>query len=288
MEYSYYPGCSLDATGLGYGLSVKALEEPLGMKLIEIPDWNCCGATPYFSAKQLGSFALPARNLAIAEQFKRDVVTPCSACFLVLNKVNHYIHEDEKFCEKLNEALAAGGLKYTGSIKVRHLTDVILNDIGIPNIAKKVKKPLAKVKVASYYGCQMVRPKYGAAFDDEENPTSLDNLVKALGGQPTDFPLKAKCCGGATMVTDNEMALKLCRDLLQSAKEGGADCIITTCPLCYTNLDAFQKMVNDSFGTDYDIPILFFTQLIGIALGVEGLGLETGIPSTVALLEKCK
>jgi len=276
--YTYFPGCSAsDGGAKAYNWSAQAVSKVLDIDLIELDDWNCCGSTPSISVNDLGAFCMAARDLALAEKRGLDMVTPCSACYVILNHTNSYLKQYPQLKAKVDEALAAGGLEYHGTVRVRHLLDVITNDIGYDAIASKVKKPLSGLKVAPYYGCQVVRPSFG--FDHPEFPQSLDKLIASMGGEPTPFPLKSRCCGGSLIISEEALALDLIRKLLESAASNGAECLITVCPLCQTNLDAYQSRVNKRFKTNYKLPVLFFTQLIGLALGIEGktLGLNTNI-----------
>ena len=266
MKYTYYPGCSVKATANLYQDSIDAIAPTLGLELEELDDWNCCGATAYMSVRELMSFAISARNLALAEKYHRDLVTPCSACYLVLNKTNHYFEDYPDMRKKLGVALEAGGLSYSGNIKVRHILDVIINDLGMEKISSLVQKNLKGLKVAPYYGCQIVRPEMG--FDDPDDPQSMDMLIEALGAETVKYSLKTKCCGASLMGTEEKMALKLCRELLMEAERNGAHCIITLCPLCQMNLDIYQSKVNSLFKTKFKIPVIYFTQLIGLALGI--------------------
>jgi len=249
------------------------------MKLVELEDWNCCGSTPSSSVDELGSFCLAARDLALAEKSGLELVTPCSACYVIFSRTNSYLKQYPQLRAKVDEALAAGGLAYHGTVKVRHLLDVFVNDIGFDAIASKVKRSISGLKVAPYYGCQVVRPKFG--FDHPEFPQSLDKLIVSLGGEAIPFPLKSKCCGGSLIIPEEDMALGLIRKLLESAADNGAECLVTVCPLCQTNLDAYQSQVNKRFKTNYKLPVLFFTQLVGLALQIDDktLGLDTNIVS---------
>ncbi len=274
MKYTYYPGCSVKATANLYQDSIDAVAPALGLELEELDDWNCCGATAYMSVRELMSFAISARNLAMAEKYHRDLVTPCSACYLVLNKTNRYFEDYPDMRKKLGQALEAGGLSYSGNINVRHLLDVIVNDIGTETIASLAKKKLNGLKVAPYYGCQIVRPERG--FDDPDDPKSMDMLIESLGAETVRYPLKTKCCGASLMGTEEKMALKLCHELLTEAERSGAHCIAVLCPLCQMNLDIYQPKVNSLFKTKFRIPVIYFTQLIGLALGLksEKLGMK--------------
>ncbi len=267
MEYTYYPGCSLTRTSKPYDLSTRAVFQALGLGLHDLEDWNCCGATVYMSVKETVSFSISARNLALAEKMKRDVVAPCSACYLVLNKTNRFLRELPELNAKVNDALSAAGLYYGGTVRVRHPLEVLISDLGIEAVAKKARRSLEGLKIAEYYGCQIVRPQRG--FDDMEFPQTMDRLFEALGAENVYFPLKVRCCGGMLMTTANEVAMKLCRDLIACAQGNGADCIVTTCPLCQMNLAAYQDRLSAKFGEDLHMPILWFTELLGIALGLD-------------------
>jgi heterodisulfide reductase subunit B len=286
--YTYFPGCSCSSEGgtKAYDWSIRAVVKELDSELIELEDWNCCGSTPSGSVDELGAFCLASRDLALAEKRGLDMITPCSACYVIFNRTNSYLKEHPQLKTKVDEALAAGGLEYHGTVRVRHALDVFTSDIGYDAIAAKAKKNLGGLKVAPYYGCQVVRPRLG--FDDPESPQSLDKLITSLGGQPVPFPLKSRCCGGSLIITEEDMALELTHKLLESASSNGAECLVTVCPLCQTNLDAYQSRVNQKFKTHYKLPVLFFTQLIGLALGIDSktLGLKTNIVSPAEVLNR--
>jgi len=283
--YSFFPGCSAESTGLGLGLSSEAIAGLLDMELVELEGWNCCGSTPYGSLAEEESIVVAARNLALAEKRGLDLVTPCSSCYVTLAKANRHLREHPTLLAQVNEALAVAGLEYHGSIRVRHIVDVLYNDVTPEFIASKIKWGLDGLKVAPYYGCQLVRPDYG--LDDTEFPHTLDRLVECLGAEAVDFPLKARCCGGSLTLSEEDRVLGLIRKLLQSAAENGAQCLVTPCPLCQTNLDAYQSRVNARFKTSYKLPVLFITQLIGLALGIEArsLGMNTNIVSPREVLD---
>ena len=255
------------------------------MELIELEDWTCCGSTPYGALDEMESIVVAARNLALAETKGLDLVTPCSSCFVTLNKANIHLQEHPQLLTQVNEALSVADLEYHGSVRVRQIIDVLVNDITPDFIASKVQQKLGGLKVAPYYGCQSVRPDYG--FDDTELPQTLDRLVECLGAQAVDFPLKARCCGGSLALSEEDKVLGLMRLLLESAAENGAQCLITPCPLCQTNLDVYQGKVNARFKTSYNLPVFFVSQLIGIALGIDykSLGLNTNIVSPKRVLE---
>jgi heterodisulfide reductase subunit B len=283
--YNYFPGCSAESTALGLGLSTRAIAAPLDIELIEIEDWNCCGSTPYGSLEGEEAIVVAARNLALAEKSGFDLVTPCSSCYVTLAGANQHLQEHPKMLTRVNKALAVAGLEYKGSLKVRHLVDVLYNDITPEFIASRVKFGLNGLRVAPYYGCQLVRPQYG--LDDTEFPHTLDRLVACLGAEAINFPMKARCCGGSLTLSEEKNVLELMRRILQSAAENGAQCLVTPCPLCQTNLDAYQSRVNARFKTRYHLPVLFITQLLGLALGIEvkSLGMATNIVSPREVLD---
>jgi heterodisulfide reductase subunit B len=271
--YLLYPGCSLETGARAYDESLRAIAGPLGLELTEIDDWNCCGATEYLGINLIPAYAIIGRNLALAARQangSRTIVAPCSACYLNLAKADHYMRERPVLGERVNEALAAGNLRYEpGSMKIRHLLDVIVNDIGIEAVRERVTRPLAGLRVAPYLGCMVPRPDYEHRWSDHEHPTELDQLLKALGAEVIDFPLKTHCCGGHMTQIGPDTAYELIRRLLHAADQFKADVIATVCPMCQLNLDAYQGATNRHFGTSYEIPIVFFTQLVGLALGLD-------------------
>lgn len=275
MKYLYYPGCSLKSTGRAYEESLLAVFRALEIPFEEIEDWNCCGATAYMSVDEGKALALAARNLAIAErqgnaQAGEDVrvVAPCSACFLALSKVQHNVEDKEGMALRINHALGAAGLNYGGRVRIQHPLDVFVNDVGLDKIRTLVRKPLQGLRVASYYGCQFVRPY--SPFDDPHDPQTMDRIVEALGGEPVDWPLKTRCCGGSLTGTIQKIGLRLNHILLKEAHKRGADVMITACPLCQFNLECFQDGINAEFGDKISLPVAFFTQLMGVAFGLPG------------------
>ena len=291
-EYLLYPGCSMESSARAYCDSLKAIMEPLGIHMKEIDDWNCCGATEYLGINLIPAYALIARNLALASQQKngtRTVVAPCSACYLNLAKTDYYMAERPTLGAKVNEALAAGGLNYVpGTLDVRHLLDVLINDVGLDVIKSKVTRPLTGLRVAPYLGCMTPRPDYQHRWSDHEHPTELDDLLKALGAEVIDFPMKTSCCGGHMPHISPESAFELIRRLVYEADEYKTDLMATVCPMCQMNLDAYQGETNRYFGTNYKIPIVFFTQLMGLAFGIpaENLGFGLELISTRSALAR--
>ena len=283
MKYQYFPGCSLKGTGRAYEESFLAVFRALGVEISELDDWNCCGATAYMSVDETKSYALAGRNLCIAERETPDVIAPCSACYLVLNKTMQGLRDHPELRRKVTGALAAGGLDYKGTAKVRHPLDVLVNDVGLDKITKRVTRPLTGLKLAPYYGCQVVRPF--ATFDDQHNPVTMDKLIAASGAECVTWPLKTRCCGGSLTGTVPEAGLRLAYIILKEAKKRGAQAIVTPCPLCQFNLDGYQDLIARKYER-IDIPVLYFTQVVGLAMGLSAseLGIKRGIISAGTVL----
>jgi len=281
-DYLLYPGCSMEASARAYSDSLKAVSGPMGLNLKEIDDWNCCGATEYLGISTTPAYALIARNLAIAAQDEsgtRTLVAPCSACYLNLAKADHHMSEKPAFGSKVNEALAAGGLSYVpGSLEIRHLLDVIVYDIGLKAVEKLVVQPLTGLRIAPYLGCMVPRPDYSNRWSDHDRPVELDMLLKSLGAEVVNYPLSTECCGGHMAQIGPEMGFEMVRRLIAAADKLEADAMVTICPMCQLNLDGFQGETNRFFNTNYHMPVLFFTQLMGLAFGINpkelGFGAE--------------
>jgi len=268
VKYAYYPGCSLECNAAAYDVSTRAVADLLGIKLLEIDDWNCCGATEYFSQDELVATSVIARNLALVDPKLDQLVAPCAACYLNLKKTDQLMADNPQMNAKVNECLAAGGLSYkAGRVRVRHLLDVIYHDLGETAVRDKVVKPLKGLRVAPYYGCQVVRP-FGD-IDNTEYPMEMDELFTWLGAEVVDYPVKAHCCGGHMTQISEPQAFELIRRLLQSAVDYEADMILCMCPMCQLNLDGYQSRVNGFFKTNFNMPIIYFTQMLGVAFGIE-------------------
>lgn len=284
MKYSYYPGCTLHSSTKEYDMSTKAVCKKLGIELEELDDWNCCGALGAFSYNYLLSVALPARNLALVEKKKLTLAAPCNACFHNLAKANKLLNDNEDLKKRVNDLMDS---PYGGTAEIRHLLDIIVNDVGLKTVAKNVTRPLKGLKVVPYYGCLIVRPTEVAKFDDQENPQSLDNLLKALGAEVLPFTMKVKCCGASLVVSDEELAFALTKRILETARDVGANCIAVTCPLCSTNLDAYQSKIESQYNIKLGLPVLYFTQIMGLALGIapKELGMDKNAVPTDKVVE---
>jgi heterodisulfide reductase subunit B len=267
-QYAYYPGCSLESLAKSYDVSTKEVALALDLELKEIEDWNCCGATAYFPVDELLAYTLVARNLAIAERTGlTDFVAPCSACFKNAYFTNAYLKQDSDLADHINFALEEDNLHVDGNLNVRHLIEVFIDDVGLERIKEKSTHPLEGLRVAPYYGCQLLRPRRGS--ENVETPMFFEDLLTAIGAEPIEYASKTRCCGGSLIITNRHAALDMVRILLEDAINSGANVIATTCPMCHVNLEVYQAQVNQEFGTDLSIPIIYFTQLMGMALGLK-------------------
>jgi len=284
--YTYYPGCSIKGTGKGYEESLLAVFNEFEMPLIELEDWNCCGATNFMNIDEITAFTLSARNLVLAKKEERDLSVPCSACFLNLKKAGDYIEKYPEIGQKVKHALHAGGLDYNGSPEIRHPLLIILEDIGEKGIKAKIKKSLRGLKAVPYYGCQIVRP-YNEGFDTRY-PDFFDEFLSYLGADVVDYPYKTRCCGGSLTGTLEEVGLRLNYLLLDEARKQGGDCIVTLCPLCHFNLECYQDKINKKYHSSLSVPVLYFSQILGIAMGIPAskLGLKRSLVNLKPMLSE--
>lgn len=274
MNYLFYPGCALEASSPHYYKSCKVSCEKVGIQLEELEDWTCCGATAYIGTDEVKATAYSARNLALAEQAgATDLVTACNACYITLRKADKCF-ANEVMRRDVNQALAAAGLAYGGSVRVRHIAEVLLNDVGPERIRETITAPLDGLKVACYHGCLLTRPFTDVG--DPERPDIMDRILSPTGAEIVDFPATAKCCGGMLMTTRRDVGLTLVYEILSCARAMGADVIAVACPLCSVNLEAYQDAVSQSFDWDRPMPIVLFTQLLALAQGAsaEAVGLD--------------
>ena len=273
MKYGYFPGCSAESTARDMHQSTIAAAKALDMELIEPRGWTCCGATAGHQTDRFLSVALPAASLAKAQDERLDMVVSCAACYNRMKVANYEIRNSVEMRRAVSEAL---GRDYDGSVRVRHFLEVLLEDIGIEKIGSSATQSLGGLKVACYYGCLLVRPNEVTKFDDPENPTSLDRIVTALGGEGLEWPHKVECCGGGLSMSRTDIVVSLTDAILEMAKASGAQCIAVGCPMCQINLDMRQLDIRKQTGKSYDMPIVYITQLLGLCLGVPAgeLGFE--------------
>ena len=285
--YAYYPGCSQIGTATDYDKSTRACCDKLGIQLRDIPDWSCCGSTPAHTVDHTLSGALSLRNLQLAQQLEPTcVTTPCPSCLTNL-KVAARKAEDPDSLTAMNELLET---PYAGNLEVKSTLQILVEDIGVDALASKVQKPLTGLLVAPYYGCIMNRPPDVMQFDDPENPTAMDRVLEACGATVLPYPLKVECCGASYGIPRKDVVTHLSHKLLSLAEDVGAMAMVTACPLCQMNLDLRQKQINKAQNANHNIPVFYFTQLLGLALGLPGreLGLEKLAVSPKDVLNKAK
>ncbi|WP_457671262.1 CoB--CoM heterodisulfide reductase iron-sulfur subunit B family protein [Thiolapillus sp.] len=271
-EYSYYPGCSSQKGASSSNLmkSVDTMCEELDIQLNEIPDWNCCSASiGYASGSELPRLTLSARNIALSEEHNKnqEIVATCAACWLATKEAAERLKEDESMFAEANQALAEAGLKLQNTTPIKHMAEVIVEDIGIDSIKEGVKKPLEGIKIAGYVGCQTNRP-FGIAGESFENPMYLDNLIEAVGADaiPT-YEKKVQCCGGALAFSEPEKSQEMIKGIIEAAYDNEADMIATPCPLCQANVEIYQDQINEKYNTKFNIPVVYYSQLIAVAYG---------------------
>ncbi len=282
MKYAFYTGCVAKGAGRELYSSSVAVAKRLGIELHELTNVSCCGAGVISEKDPLLSDTLNARTFAIAEELNLDIMNICGTCQGVMMKAQKNIDNDAKRKEKINEALKDGGHQYKGKVKIKHLLHILIEDFGLDKLKRLVKKPLKGLKVAPFYGCYLLRPSVYSNFSSPDRTTALEDLITALGGEPVDYEGRSKCCGFPIVMMNKESSLTMSGISLKEAKDKGADCLVTPCPLCHLNLDSYQPEIDKIVQTKLNLPILHLPQLIGIALGIESkeLGLNKHIVST--------
>ena len=281
MSYAFFPGCSMEGTAHDYQKSTVAVSQALGLALPEIPGWTCCGSTSAHQTDHLLSIALPAKNLAAAQG--KTVAVGCAACYSRLKTANYEIAKDAQMRRTVATVV---GQDYDGKTEILHLLEILARDVGLRKIAQAVQRPLKGLKLVTYYGCLLARPPEVTKFDDAENPTLMDQVLEAAGATILAWPHKTECCGAGYSITDVTIVKRLTREILAMAKAAGADCIATACPLCQMNLDLRQQDTEKASGESFNLPIFYFTQLLGLAFGLsrKELGLRSLVVSPKQVL----
>jgi heterodisulfide reductase subunit B len=280
-QYAFYPGCTLHSTGVEFGASSELVCHALGLEMVEIPDWNCCGASSAHSMDHTLYLALPARNLAQAQQVRLaggsgserlDLAIPCAACYSRLAAADLALREDERFRAQMEETL---GFQFQGRVRPRNLLDILANDVPRKTLAAKVQKPLAGLKVVSYYGCLLIRPpQYTQRWDDPEHPQSMDEVLALMGAEAVPWSYGIDCCGGSLTLNRSDVVVHLVDRLARAVHEAGADALVTACPMCMANVDGRQKYRGGAplprkARPDYEpLPIFYFTELMALAFGL--------------------
>jgi len=263
VKVSYYPGCSLEGTAIEYNESLKSVASLVGLELQELPDWTCCGSSSAHATDDKLAVTLAGRNLLIADKLKMDLMVPCSACFNRLKSADKAL--------KAGQTVQGMEQKYQGCFNIKHSADMIREKAGEKTLADRVKIPLTGLKPVCYYGCLSVRPPQITDAPDPENPTAMDEIMKMSGADVKNWSYKTDCCGGNLMLTHPELAKKMVKKLFDMALEAGADCIVAGCPMCQSNLDTRQKEILNEEGKPYNLPVYYFTELMGLAYGDPGI-----------------
>ncbi len=285
MTYGYFPGCSLHATAKEFDMSSREVCGKLQIELRELTKWACCGATPAHTTSQELGMALPFSNLqeAAAEGFD-TVVAPCAACFNRLLSADYEVKHSAYYSDRVK--YITGG-ETDINVRILHIIQLFRDEYGYERLKEVISKPLKDLKVANYYGCLLLRPSVIMNFDDPENPSVMEVLTNITGAKSVEWPLKTECCGASLAIPETDVVLALCNKLIESAKKAGADCIAVACPLCHANLDMRQKQINKKFGTNHNMPVLYITQLLGLALGIDPdkLGLKSHLTDPFPVLK---
>jgi len=266
MRYAYYPGCSLHSTAKEYDHSLRAVCERLDIQLAEIKNWFCCGSTPAHSVSNLLALALPLGNLALVQKMNlTEVIVPCPSCFSRFKSALYKVENERELSQKMKAVI---GSSLANGIKVCHPLEIMSSESQLDRIANLKKQELAGLKVVCYYGCLLTRPPKVAQFDICEHPETMDRILKAAGVTTLDWSYKTDCCGASFALSKTDIVLRLSNEILEAAKAVGADGIAVACPLCHLNLDARQEEIEATYGVDYNLPILYFTQLLGLSFGL--------------------
>lgn len=285
MKFSYYPGCTLHSTAVEYDLSARAVCKTLGIELVEVPGWACCGATSAHSVNELLAYALPAHTITNATE--NSVAAPCAACYNRLRYTDVKLRQDTHLRTEVEKAL---GKPYRTGVAIRHLLDIIANYVPEEKIKASLRDTLGGVKVVCYYGCLLTRPKDVAAFDDVEEPRTMDRLMELCGADVLDWPHRVICCGAAFSLSRTDVVYHMTGKLLAAALRAGADAVVVACPMCQSNLDLRQPAILKKIGIKERIPAVYFTQLMGLCLGhsADELGFKKIMVDTSALIQKIK
>lgn len=279
MGYLYYPGCALKRTAIDYDESFQAVAPLLGIEIKELKDWVCCGATAAKSVSKELAESLPLRALTSADQEKMDLLTLCPSCHLNHRQMAKRLQEESSFMERTS---------LRGVPKVKQLLEVLVVDVGTEKIKERIVRPLEGIRIVPYYGCLVTRPFPLGEKESMENPRSMESLIEATGAQAVFFPYKSDCCGGGIFLSKEKVALKLSATILKEARKLSPDCLVVACPLCHFMLDAKQRVIERELREKIGLPVLYITQLLGVALGInhKKLGLHRLITSPKHLLRK--
>lgn len=276
MKYGFFPGCVLEGASKEDYLATVAVAQKLGIELIELPGWTCCGASHVQDINPLVTLSTNARNIALAESLNLDILTVCNTCTLMLREAKEELDGNAAKKAQVNEILKEADMEYKGTSEVTHFLWVLIRDYGLENLKKKVVKPLRGLRVAEYYGCHILRPQETMGFEDFQIPSSLSDLISAIGATPINFSRKLDCCGFHAVYPAHDSVMQMTGSINRDAVNEGADCVVTPCPLCQMQLDMFQQEARQTVPMSKDMPILHMSQLVGLALGIKPE--EMGMP----------
>ncbi len=275
MKYAFYPGCVMPTEQYAYEMSLREVLPKLDVDLVDIKDFSCCGE-PIKSVNQMMTLTLSARNIAIAEKNDLNIFAPCPMCHLALTDAKKILDSDPDMKDRINKHLKDEGLEYKGTSKILSILDILHDKIGIEKIKKQAKKSLKDLKIATHYGCHLIRPSEVGRPDDSEKPQKIENILKALGAKLDNYPEKLDCCGGLLNANHAETALTKTGEKLKSVQNLGFDVFVDTCPWCHRQYDQRQKKAGDTVATKLEVPVVYLTQIIGMSIGIsdEKLGLD--------------
>lgn len=288
QRYALFVGCTIPARARHYELSVRRVACMFGIELTDLPDFTCCGF-PLSSISRRTALLMAAQNLSIAEKAGLDICTMCNACTSILSEVNWLTKNDPKMRDHIASDLVQLGREYNGTVRVKHFVRILHEDVGVDKLKAAVNRDLSDLEFASHYGCHYLKPsEFYDGFDAPEDPESLDILVSAVGALPVDYEDKRECCGGGLLAIDENISLQMSRDKLEHVKQSGADAINLVCPFCSVMYDDSQRRIERTFGAEYSIPVLYYPQVLGLAVGLEPeeVGLNMNRVSTAGLLTK--
>ena len=283
MKYAYYPGCSLKGTAIDYHISTLALAKHLGIELVEMEDWVCCGASPGHQRNPIFSTSVANLLLSLSEGISPQIAVLCAACYNNMKKAEEEMRKDGRL---RNEVEQISGIKFNPDTRARHFLDILMNEYGLDQLKAKVVRPLNGLRAACYYGCLLTRPPI-VAFDDHEQPVVMEKVLEAAGAEPVVWTHRLECCGASHAVPCTDIVLRLVNDILLSAKDAGAEIVVCACPLCQANLDLRQQGILSKFGLAHNMPVVYFTQLLAIACGASGeeVKIQKGMVDARPLLE---
>src|SRR6058998_2786589 len=276
LKYALYPGCAAKGATPELYQSTMAIIGRLGIEVVELTAASCCGAGVVAEADPDVALALNARTFAQAEELGLDVMTICGTCQGVMGAANKRLKSEPGLLERINQVLARDGITYRGTVQVKHLLWIVVREVGLHRLAEQIRIPMSDFRIAPFYGCYILRPSWDLGFDDPENPTSLEKVIRAVGAEPVDYGGKIKCCGFPIILEKEDIALAMNGTNLKEAQEGGADAMVTPCPLCHMSLDIYQERAARKVETSLNLPILHLPQMLGLAMGVPSweLGVE--------------